>query len=108
MKCLLSDFSPTQELVAELNRMMEEKEKRLQQQQTSVRRVKPPESADNFRQFKTKKIRMAAICQFHQHGHCKFAAKCEKIHTSVTRDSFPCQDSDCLKRHPRMCKYYAM
>jgi hypothetical protein len=51
---------------------------------------------------------MAAICQFHQHGHCKFADKCVKIHTSATCDSFPCQDPECPKRHPRMCKYYAM
>ena len=51
---------------------------------------------------------MAAICQFHQHGHCKFADKCVKIHTSATCDSFPCQDRGCPKRHPRMCKYYAM
>jgi hypothetical protein len=51
---------------------------------------------------------MAAICQFHQHGHCKFADKCVKIHTSATCDSFPCQDIECPKRHPRMCKYYAM
>ena len=51
---------------------------------------------------------MAAICQFHQHGHCKFAAKCDKIHTAVTCDSFPCEDSECSKRHPRLCKYYAM
>jgi hypothetical protein len=51
---------------------------------------------------------MAAICQFHQHGHCKFAEKCVKIHSSVTFDNFPCQDRECPKRHPRMCKYYAM
>ena len=51
---------------------------------------------------------MATICQFHQTGHCKFADKCVKIHTSATCDSFPCQDRECPKRHPRMCKYYAM
>ena len=50
---------------------------------------------------------MAAICQFHQHGHCKFADKCIRIHTSETCDNFPCQDRECPKRHPRMCKYYA-
>ena len=37
---------------------------------------------------------MAAICQFHQYGHCKF--------------SFPCQDNTCPKRHPTMCKFFAM
>ena len=51
---------------------------------------------------------MAAVCQFHQHGHCKFADKCDKIHTNATCDSFPCQDYECPKRHPRMCKYYAL
>jgi hypothetical protein len=31
---------------------------------------------------------MAAICQFHQHGHCKFAAKSDKIRTAMTCNSF--------------------
>jgi hypothetical protein len=51
---------------------------------------------------------MAAICRYHQHSHCKFADKCVKTHTSATCDSFPCQDRECPKRHPRMCKNYAM
>ena len=50
---------------------------------------------------------MTAICQFHQHGHCKFAAQCVKIHTDVTCNSFPCEDRQCSKHHPRLCKYYA-
>ena len=48
----------------------------------------------------------AAICQFHQFGHCKFAVNCDKTHTPVTCDSFPCLDSECHRRHPRRCKFY--
>ena len=51
---------------------------------------------------------MAAVCQYHQHGHCKFADKCDKIHTNKTCDSLPCKVYECPKRHPRMCKYYAL
>ena len=49
---------------------------------------------------------MAAICQFHQHGHCKFAVSCNRIHTMATCDSFPCLASICHKRHPKRCRYY--
>jgi hypothetical protein len=48
------------------------------------------------------------IGQFHQYGHCKFAESCDKTHTPVTCDSFPCLDSTCHKRHPRRCKFYDM
>ena len=48
----------------------------------------------------------AAICQFHQVGHCKFAVNCDKTHTPVTCDSFPCLDSECDRRHPIRCKYF--
>ena len=50
---------------------------------------------------------MTAIRQFHHYGHCKFSDKCNKIHTSDS-DSFPCQDTECLKCNPNMCKYCAM
>ena len=49
---------------------------------------------------------MAAICQFYQYGHCKFGDLCVKTHTAVTCDSFPCQDNECPKRHPIMCKFF--
>ena len=51
---------------------------------------------------------MAAICQFHQYGHCKFSNSCDKTHTIMTCDSLPCQDNKCAKRHLRICKFFAM
>ena len=33
---------------------------------------------------------MSVVCQFHQHGHCKFGKSCDKFHTAETCDSFPC------------------
>ena len=50
---------------------------------------------------------MSAVCQFNQHGHCKFGSKCDKFHTTETCDNFPCQDNDCSKRHPKLCKYFS-
>ena len=32
----------------------------------------------------------------------------DKIHTTVTCNNFPCQDSECTKRHPRVCKNFAV
>ena len=51
---------------------------------------------------------MSAICQFYQYGHCKFVGRCDKIHTTVTCNNFPCQASECTKRHPRLCKNFAV
>ena len=54
-------------------------------------------------------IKMSAVCQFHQHGHCKFGRSCEKFHTVETCDSFPCPGiKSCSKRHPKLCQYFAV
>ena len=51
---------------------------------------------------------MSVVCQFNQHGHCKFGSKCDKFHTIATCANFPCQqDSECNLRHPRLCKYFS-
>ena len=51
---------------------------------------------------------MSVVCQFNQHGHCKFGSKCDKFHTIATCANFPCQqDSECNMRHPRLCKYFS-
>ena len=50
---------------------------------------------------------MSAICQFNQYGHCKLGSKCDKFHTILTCDNFPCQDSECSKRHPKLCVYFS-
>ena len=51
---------------------------------------------------------MSAICPFNQYGHCKYGSECGKIHTTVTCDNFPCQDRECSKRHPQLCKYFSV
>ena len=50
---------------------------------------------------------MSAICQFNQYGHCKVGSKCDKFHTTVTCNNFPCQDNECSKRHPKLCMYFS-
>ena len=54
---------------------------------------------------------MATICQFNQYGHSKFADSCDKIHNSLTCDSFPCLDNPCPKHHYYMyqrCRFAEM
>ena len=51
---------------------------------------------------------MSAICQFNQYGHCKYGTRCDKFHTTTTCDSFPCENSECGKRHPKLCQYFAV
>ena len=50
---------------------------------------------------------MCVICHHNQYGHCKFGSKCDKFHTIATCDHFPCLDSECNMRHPRLCKYFS-
>ena len=51
---------------------------------------------------------MSAICQFNQYGYCKYGTRCDKFHTTTTCDSFPCENSECGKRHPKLCQYFAV
>ena len=51
---------------------------------------------------------MSVICPFNQYGHCKYGSECDKIHTTVTCDNFPCHDRECSKRHPQLCKYFSV
>ena len=54
-------------------------------------------------------IKMSVLCQFHQHGHCKFGKNCEKFDTAETCDNFPCPGiNSCSKRHPKLCQYFAV
>ena len=48
------------------------------------------------------------VCAFHQYGHCKFGSFCRKKHTIETCTDHPCTLSNCLKRHPKPCKYFVM
>ena len=48
----------------------------------------------------------AVICQFNKFGHCKFGLNCRQEHVNDICDEDSCDASDCLKRHPRPCKYF--
>ena len=48
-------------------------------------------------------------CSFHQFGHCRFGDHCRKSHTKETCTNLPCTTIvSCTKRHPRLCKYFAL
>ena len=47
-------------------------------------------------------------CFFHQYGHCKFGSHCRKNHTKETCSNFPCTLQTCVKRHPKLCRYFVM
>ena len=46
------------------------------------------------------------MCKFNLYGHCKFGEKCEKLHTDKTCKTFPCHSTECLQRHPPICKFF--
>ena len=47
-------------------------------------------------------------CHFHQYGHCRYGSHCRRSHTKETCSSFPCYNATCMKRHPKLCKYFSM
>ena len=49
-----------------------------------------------------------AICKYNQFGHCKFGTQCQKYHTQITCNSFPCVDINCASRHPKICTYFSL
>ena len=48
---------------------------------------------------------MKTVCQFNKFGFCKFGVTCRHLHFSETCENNLCEISNCLKRHPTMCKY---
>ena len=46
------------------------------------------------------------ICKINQYGYCKFLSQCRKQHVSENCLEIMCKNRNCLKRHPRNCKYY--
>ena len=44
-------------------------------------------------------------CKFNYFGHCKFGNQCQKQHLQETCYTFPCKEDNCVKRHPRLCKF---
>ena len=48
------------------------------------------------------------VCQHHQHGHCKYGVHCRNQHTKETCYSFPCIETTCSKRHPKVCRFFSI
>ena len=48
----------------------------------------------------------ATICKYFQTGFCKFGDQCQKRHVKETCESMTCLHSLCIKRHPKVCKFF--
>ena len=47
-------------------------------------------------------------CNFYQTGYCKFKEKCCKKHEhEICKSSDNCTEKDCIKIHPKLCKYFS-
>ena len=51
---------------------------------------------------------MATICKFNQIGFCKFLSYCRNMHINEKCSEIKCEDRNCLKRHPKICKFYQL
>ena len=53
---------------------------------------------------------MKALCKHNQSGFCKIGEKsCSKRHNNeICSRNKNCEESSCEKRHPKVCKYFAM
>ena len=49
------------------------------------------------------------ICKFNQTGYCRYQSHCRKQHVMELCSNLECaMDSSCVKRHPRVCKYFSI
>ena len=46
------------------------------------------------------------ICRYNQTGYCKFKNLCRYRHIDEVCDVTDCENHECLKRHPRVCRYF--
>ena len=52
---------------------------------------------------------MGPICKHNQSGFCKLGEKkCPMIHNNETCPRASCENASCEKRHPKICKYFAL
>jgi hypothetical protein len=53
--------------------------------------------------------KMAAqnVCRYNKFGYCKFGEVCRKQHVDELCDDSSCDPLNCIKRHPKECKYYS-
>ena len=52
-------------------------------------------------------LKSAHVCRHNQTGYCKFGHNCHKKHNNEVCKETLCQDRGCLKRHPRLCRYFS-
>ena len=48
------------------------------------------------------------ICLHHKYGHCKYGVHCRNQHISETCTDSPCITTMCRKRHPKLCRFFAI
>ena len=46
------------------------------------------------------------ICLFNKFGYCKFSERCRRHHIYENCENINCSISECIKRHPKLCKYF--
>ena len=46
------------------------------------------------------------VCLFNKFGHCKFSTRCRQFHLNEICENELCENQNCLKRHPRVCRFY--
>ena len=49
---------------------------------------------------------MEQVCRHFQCGYCKFGETCRKYHMKEICPTEGCTNKSCLKRHPKMCKFF--
>ena len=51
---------------------------------------------------------MEHVCKYFQCGFCKFGESCRKQHIKEICQTQSCTLSSCIKRHPKVCKYFSV
>ena len=46
------------------------------------------------------------VCSFYRFGYCKHKEFCRKRHVKETCENLSCDISNCIQRHPKVCKWY--
>ena len=46
------------------------------------------------------------VCKYFQCGFCKFGDMCQKQHINKICSTQKCISKTCIKRHPKVCKYF--
>ena len=47
------------------------------------------------------------VCRHNQAGFCKYGDQCQKQHVNQNCSITPCKEPNCIKRHPKKCKYFS-